>query len=828
MLRKNVLMKILLLSSMQISWKEALKSTIEAEIKQSIEVDEKLCFDEKNNIFSSDNSIGNNTIVLLLLDSQLLENQNLSAWIENLNKRSQKLILASSAESDFTAKDRVKTQKIAKTNGLAFYDVNRYISLATDSFYSRDAKNQLDIPTEIVRFLTLRLTDVISTDDLFNQYYYGACMYPEVWSQEVFEEDVKHMRSIGMNFARIGEFIWSDIEPEEGHFDLSIIETALKIYQDNQISVCLCIPTPTPPRWLTVKHPESKIVNLDGTIMEHGSRQHACTNNPDYQKYAYRMTRQVSKLAEKYDNVVAVQLDNEFKCHVDLCYCDSCRNLWIDYLKVHYESIEKLNASWGTAVWSERYDRFEDVVLPTTTPFLHNSSLMNAFRKFTAESLNDFAHNLTHLVRLETKKAVTHNTAFGFNLLNDELFEDLDIAGFDTYAPYSDYPAFTLNLDRWRNVRLNRNEFLLLETSTSHAGHIENYISPAPEGWITAELFTGFAGNLKAFTYWHFRNHAYGVEQPHSTVVTTSGEPGVGYDDVVKNGQLLKEMTPFLEESRYQPAKIGFMYSDHAKRFYNIDHGGFYNHRGLVTEYYGSLIRKGINLEVIHETSSYEDFDLMIVPFIRWVSPEMLVKLQSFVETGGKLILGPMTGDRTEELAWPVNNGLGIVGEWLQLDQIKQYSVQKIDFHASYKEEVNPFAGLVTRFNTNDNWTVLFEGQNQDIIAAKRKMDKGEVIYLGGLPRLLNESSLWDRFVDEEILVFETDRQLLRIGDGLKKYRRETENSIQIYLCNMSNETKEYSLHKASHDLLTGAELTAGQVSLQAYEYQILEFEKSL
>src|SRR5699024_8225427 len=112
--------------------------------------------------------------------------------------------------------------------------------------------------------------------------------------------------------------------------------------------------------------------------------------------------------------------------------------------------------------------------------------------------------------------------------------------GFDTYPAASNYPAYTMNVDRWRNVKPTNNEALLLETCTSHAGHIENYIPAAPDGWITAEFFAGFAGNLRAFNYWHFRNHRFGVEQPHSAVVTAWGEPDVGYEDVVANGKLLK------------------------------------------------------------------------------------------------------------------------------------------------------------------------------------------------------------------------------------------------------------------------------------------------
>src|SRR5699024_8348120 len=156
--------------------------------------------------------------------------------------------------------------------------------------------------------------------------------------------------------------------------------------------------------------------------------------------------------------------------------------------------------------------------------------------------------------------------------------------GFDTYAPAANHPAYTVNLDLWRNLKKNVNEFMLLETSTSHAGHIENYISPHPKRYLVTEIFAGFAAGLKAFTYWHFRGHRYGVEQPHSSVLTAWGEPGSGYDDVVESGQLIEKMRPYLEETVNKQATIGFIYSDDAKRHFNIESGGLYNYRGLVTD----------------------------------------------------------------------------------------------------------------------------------------------------------------------------------------------------------------------------------------------------
>ena len=92
-------------------------------------------------------------------------------------------------------------------------------------------------------------------------------------------------------------------------------------------------------------------VNKDGQVDEHESRQHVCTNNLVFRKKVYQLTKKIAAVANDFDNIVAIQIDNEFKCHVDQCFCESCKKLWPRWLKEKYGIIENLNKSWGTNLW---------------------------------------------------------------------------------------------------------------------------------------------------------------------------------------------------------------------------------------------------------------------------------------------------------------------------------------------------------------------------------------------------------------------------------------------------------------------------------------------
>ena len=51
--------------------------------------------------------------------------------------------------------------------------------------------------------------------------YYGCAYYPELWDEEAVDSDIRHMKKLGINVVRMGEFAWSVIEPEEGKFNTS-------------------------------------------------------------------------------------------------------------------------------------------------------------------------------------------------------------------------------------------------------------------------------------------------------------------------------------------------------------------------------------------------------------------------------------------------------------------------------------------------------------------------------------------------------------------------------------------------------------------------------
>lgn len=234
---------------------------------------------------------------------------------------------------------------------------------------------------------------------------------------------------------------------------MSAFAEVIGLLYANGIDTVMCTPTPAPPIWMSDGHPERMHVNEQGIVMNHGARQHVCTNNAYFRERAAIITERIAQAVGRLPGVVAWQLDNEFKAHVADCLCSSCKKLWQRWLERRYGTIEALNAAWGTNVWSQTYRRFEEVPQPGPTPFLHNSSLRTMYRLFTMEQIAEFADEQAAIIRRYSAAPITHNSNIPFHLDNERLFRNLDFASFDSYASRENAHAYLFNCDLWRNLK---------------------------------------------------------------------------------------------------------------------------------------------------------------------------------------------------------------------------------------------------------------------------------------------------------------------------------------------------------------------------------------
>ncbi len=89
-----------------------------------------------------------------------------------------------------------------------------------------------------------------------NELLYGVAYYDEYMPYERLQKDMEMMRAANINVIRIAESTWASEEPENGVFNFTHVERALRAAQAAGISVIVGTPTYAVPPWLAAEHPE--------------------------------------------------------------------------------------------------------------------------------------------------------------------------------------------------------------------------------------------------------------------------------------------------------------------------------------------------------------------------------------------------------------------------------------------------------------------------------------------------------------------------------------------------------------------------------------------
>jgi len=658
--------------------------------------------------------------------------------------------------------------------------------------------------------------------------YHGAAWYPELWNEDVLEEDIQMMKDTGINLVRMGEFVWSVLEPEEGHIDITPFARFIDRLHQHGIDTIMCTPTPTPPIWMTHQHPERCFVDQHGTVMGHGARQHICTNHPYFRERAAILAEHLARELGQLSGLVGWQLDNEFKAHVAECMCSTCLGLWHEWLEARYGTIEQLNEAWGTNIWNQRYQRFDQVPQPGPAPFLHSSSLWTMYRLFSMEKIAEFADEQAAILRRHSAAPITHNSSVAFHVDNERLYQNLDFASYDTYASQENVHAYLLNCDLWRNFKPGRS-FWIMETSSSFAGSLKSYARPHPNGYLKAEAVAAYALGAEAFCYWLWRQQRSGSEQTHSAVLSAWGNYGVGYVNVLKVESARRELEPLLLHSRPLQAEVAIAYSDRTKAYLATEPHRGLNYRGLLGDYYKRVLNMGIHRDLLPEGAELSGYKLLLTPFVHYISPEYLAKARQFVAEGGTWIVGPLSGGRTQEHTIHTDAALG-----KELEELAGIQT-KYTYPMEHSGAIGHAFGVSAELSL---WSAVFEplpGESVSIgeikggltpglsFITERSYGRGSIVMLGSLPTgddgdlLLRK--LIDHYAEQSKVRLRTD-----VTPGTIVCPRQGEDDELWVVVNMDGHGGSVTLPHLGEDALSGQQLPPGPLKLGAYEYRTVRF----
>lgn len=580
----------------------------------------------------------------------------------------------------------------------------------------------------------------------------GAYYYPEHWDESQWERDLKQMHELGFEFTHFAEFAWAQLEPQEGVYDFSWLDRAVALAAKYDLKVVMCTSTATPPVWLSRKYPEILLKSEDGTVQDHGARQHASFASPVYRKLAYRM---IEELARHYGNdsrIIGWQLDNEPAVQFD--YNQAAEEAFREFLKEKYHyNIQELNAAWGTAFWSEVYSRFEEITLPKTAQMFMNHHQILDYRRFAAKQTNDFLNEQCRLIKKYAKNQwVTTNYIPDYDKGHIGGSKDLDFVSYTRYMVYGDNEGIGRRGYRVGNpLRIAMaNDFFRPVNGTYGVMELQpgqvnwGSINPQPLlGAVRLWLWSVFAGGSDFICTYRYRQPLYGTEQYHYGIVGTDGVTvtpgGREYEQFMKEiRSLRKDYRPKEDKPEtYLKRKTAILWNP--ENYWSIDRqkqNATWNTFAHVDKYYRTLKSYAAPVDFISEEKDFSQYPVMIVPAYQLADKELVARWKKYVEEGGNLVLTCRTAQKDRFGRLP-ETPFGSMIDELTGNHIEFYDLLLSQDPGQVKMDGkvytwNTWGEILQPGTSNEVWATytneFYEGKPA---VTFRKLGKGSVTYIG-------------------------------------------------------------------------------------------------
>lgn len=510
---------------------------------------------------------------------------------------------------------------------------------------------------------------------------FGADYYPEHWPRERWETDARLMKEMGIDVVRMAEFSWAKMEPSLGKYHFEWLDEAIEVLAAQGIKSILCTPSPTPPNWIIEQTPEILPVDSKGVTRGFGGRHHNCQSNPAYRAHIQRFVTVMAQRYKDHPDVIGWQIDNELgNSHHDLCHCPSCRSSFQIWLADKYSSIDNLNTSWGTAFWSQTYDRFDQVPTPMITPNSHNPSLLLDWKRFHSDLIVEFQQFQIDILREYCKKQfITHNLMGLFDLIDYfDLGENLDFVCHDQYPmgffdnpqPMKPLEGLAAALDLMRGIK--QQTFWIMEQQSGPTGWEIFGRTPRP-GQLALWAAQSIAHGADAVVFFRWRTCTFGTEEYWHGILPHNGVPGRRYEELKK---AISQLAPLMNEfeGALPESEAAILYSYEQNWAFEIQP----QHPGLdyidhTLKYYKALHDAQIPVDFISGKGDLSKYKLVIAPLQYLMSKEMEDKFIEYVEQGGRLVLTMRTGVKNMDNVCMADYHLpGRLGELLGIE-IKDY-----------------------------------------------------------------------------------------------------------------------------------------------------------
>lgn len=478
---------------------------------------------------------------------------------------------------------------------------------------------------------------------------FGAAYYPEYMPYPRVAEDMKMMQEAGMNVVRIAESTWSTLEPQEGEFDFSYIDEVLALAPKYNLKVIIGTPTYAIPTWLVKKDPQVMVTTKEGRA-QYGHRQLMDITNETFRYHAEQVIRALIRHTAGDSQVIGFQIDNETKHYHT--QGEQVQQLFVEYLKEQFITVEKLNQTFGLAYWSNSiasWDLFPDM------RGCINGGLTAEFERFQRKLAAEYLKWQAGIVAEDKKEDqfITHNLDFEWKKFGADIAQDgysygvqpdidhsqavkcLSLAGTDIYHPTQDQLTGAEIAFGGDEIRaLKRDNYLVLECQAQAF----KYWTPYP-GQLSLHAYSHLASGGMGIMYWNWHSIHNGFETYWKGLLSHDLKTNPTYDEAKGFGAQWKRLG-YEKLVIHKQNKVALVVDNETLsgfKWFPIDRDLSYN--DVVRWMYDALYELNIECDIVFaEELDCKGYKMIITPALYSVSEELIWKLMRYVEGGGTLI----------------------------------------------------------------------------------------------------------------------------------------------------------------------------------------------
>lgn len=486
----------------------------------------------------------------------------------------------------------------------------------------------------------------------FTRILYGGDYNPNQWPREVWNEDMRLFKKAGVNSATVNVFSWAKLQPNEETYDFSELDDVIDMLGKENLDIVLATSTAAMPAWLAKKYPEVTRVDFEGRRHKFGQRHNHCPNSPVWRRYARQLASELAKRYGKNPHVTCWHINNEYNTG---CYCENCEKAFRVWLRKKYGSLEALNAAWNTEFWGHTFYDWDEIVAPNSLAdgMGFGWTRKTAFAGISLDYDRFLSDSLLENYKMERDAIREHDpdTPITTNLMGTykgldyfKWAKEMDIVSWDNYPAYNTpWSETAMRHDLMRGLK--NQPFMLMEQTPSQQNW-QAYNSLKRPGQMRAQSYQTIAHGADTIQFFQLRRSKGACEKFHGAVISHSGsEETRVFQECSQLGAELAALGSQLLGAD-NPAQVGILFDwdNYWALEYTSGPSVDLKYCNQIHQYYRYFYDRHIPVDMVPMDGDFSRYKAIVAPVLYMVKEGVAEALTAFVEAGGTLITGFMSG----------------------------------------------------------------------------------------------------------------------------------------------------------------------------------------